>query len=743
MNRTLGMALTLAKAGIRVFPCRQHDRRPATVNGFKDATTDERTIRSWFAVERGYNLAIATGPQPNGMNLVVVDVDAQHDGLVTWDAWLAGHAVPETARHRTPSGGMHLFWDASEEVPNGVSRIGTGVDVRGTGGYVLAPPSVAPSKVTGEMLPYEAERSSWIGTPGTVARMPSDLQASCLPPAPPTTNGHRPLSLATGDSVADLAREGWDWFIELEADGWTLSRGNGQDSQWTRPGKDPRLGTSATLHGDGPLVVWSTSVASGGKPTAGGVGESFSPWDYIVTFRADGDTRVAARLVRGVGPRPAGGDLDPTPAQGTPDNKLFPEPEFYAQRPWMAACQQKAQAVGGSPSAHLLAYLCRWATLIPPGYSIPPINGAPSSFDLLGVIAGTSGSGKTSPMRNAATMLPIHRTDLRLGLGIGSGEGIIEAFYDTVVVEGDDGRKPHKERRKVIAGVNFSVSEGLIFADLASRGGTTHVTRLCDAWSGASLSTANASADTFRHIDEDQYRLTLMMGIQADMAHQLMTDSAASQGFVGRLLFCWAEEPRITPRPAPPDPFVLAVPPEVSIPATREHPKRYTPTFLEYPPEVYAEIQGASDARVGQNVPVEDHHHDLMRCKVAGIVALMDGRVSVSLADWSIATALCDRSRMVRLHLYRHRLQKNSDRRHTSAVERAEVEIVIEDIKERQAIARMAEAIRRVVMDGSVSRGKVTRRVSASSTRHRFEPALSLAISNGWVRVLEDRIEPA
>ena len=105
-----------------------------------------------------------------------------------------------------------------------------------------------------------------------------------------------------------------------------------------------------------------------------------------------------------------------------------------------------------------------------------------------------------------------------MGLGIGSGEGIIEAFYGIQISEDDKG-KPHKERAKTIAGVNFAVSEGLIFAELAGRGGTTHVTRLCDAWSGAALSTANASAETFRHIADDQYRLTLMMGIQADQAH--------------------------------------------------------------------------------------------------------------------------------------------------------------------------------------------------------------------------------
>ena len=583
-DKTLGIALALAEADYLVFPCRPFSKAPATENGFHDATVDPEQIRTWFDNDRSLNLAVACGLQPNGINLLAVDIDPKNGGLETWKALTDEHGVPMSPRHETPSGGFHLFFD----VPDGTGRtgphtLGQGIDTRDGSGYVVVPPSRLRDD-DGEIITYRASKTAALALNRPHAG-PLWLLELLEPPEPLTAAMRRHPSqqpvgvLNLGDSVADKARHDWDWPVELEADGWTLGRRQGDQSQWTRPGKSVREGNSATLHEpDGPFVVYSTSVPMGG--VAGRGVRSYSPWDYIVTFRAGGDTKVAAALVRGATPGRAA-TASPSP-QGDDTSQLFPPLDFYDQRPWMAACRQQAQAVGGSPSAHLLAYLCRWATLIPPGYSIPPINGAPSSFDLLSVIAGTSGAGKTSPMRNVARMLPVTREDLRMGLGIGSGEGIIEAFYGIQISEDDKG-KAHKERAKTIAGVNFAVSEGLIFAELAGRGGTTHVTRLCDAWSGAALSTANASAETFRHIAEDQYRLTLMMGIQADQAHLLMTDSAASQGFVGRLLFAWAEEPRVSPRPDPPEMIVLPVPPGAVIPAQGGKPRTYLPVFLDYP----------------------------------------------------------------------------------------------------------------------------------------------------------------
>src|SRR4249919_192975 len=65
-------AIALAQKGMPVFPCRPRDKRPATANGLKDATTDLDTIRQWWRQEPQFNLAIATGAVSG---IFVVDID--------------------------------------------------------------------------------------------------------------------------------------------------------------------------------------------------------------------------------------------------------------------------------------------------------------------------------------------------------------------------------------------------------------------------------------------------------------------------------------------------------------------------------------------------------------------------------------------------------------------------------------------------------------------------------------------
>jgi hypothetical protein len=141
-------ALKLARKGLRVFPCRFRGKEPLILNNLQRATTDEKIIRAWWFASADFvcaNIGVATGP---GSGIWVLDVDGDKRGEATLRAWEAEHAaLPETVEAITARG-RHLYWKWQESAPvrNTQSRDDMpGVDVRGEGGFVLAPPSIHPT----------------------------------------------------------------------------------------------------------------------------------------------------------------------------------------------------------------------------------------------------------------------------------------------------------------------------------------------------------------------------------------------------------------------------------------------------------------------------------------------------------------------------------------------------------------------------------------------------------------------
>lgn len=124
-----------AARGIPVFPCEPGSKQPrAGGHGFHDATTDEATIRQWWA-EKDYNVAFS----PHTRGLGVVDLDGAA-GIENWELAQIEHGqAPQTYTVQTPHG-LHLYFEG--EVPGTQSILGKHVDTRGRGSYALLPPSV-------------------------------------------------------------------------------------------------------------------------------------------------------------------------------------------------------------------------------------------------------------------------------------------------------------------------------------------------------------------------------------------------------------------------------------------------------------------------------------------------------------------------------------------------------------------------------------------------------------------------
>lgn len=80
--------------------------------------------------------------------MVVLDIDPRHGGDDALAELEARHGkLPDTPRVLTGGGGSHIYFrhPGKISIPNSVSKIAPGIDVRGDGGYVIAPPSVHPN----------------------------------------------------------------------------------------------------------------------------------------------------------------------------------------------------------------------------------------------------------------------------------------------------------------------------------------------------------------------------------------------------------------------------------------------------------------------------------------------------------------------------------------------------------------------------------------------------------------------
>lgn len=138
-GNTLAAALEYASRGWRVFPLWPGGKVPLIQEWQHRATTDEATIRAWWARWPNANVAIATGA---GSGLVVLDVDGPKGEATLARLEAANGALPPTREVKTPRG-RHLYFDhPGGYVPCSAGLVGPGLDVRGDGGYVVAPPSV-------------------------------------------------------------------------------------------------------------------------------------------------------------------------------------------------------------------------------------------------------------------------------------------------------------------------------------------------------------------------------------------------------------------------------------------------------------------------------------------------------------------------------------------------------------------------------------------------------------------------
>lgn len=134
------LAQELANDGFKIFPCDPETKRPMPGVKWRDTATAERKlVKRWWKRWPDAMPGLPTG-DANGLSVVDLDQRPDKDGLT---AYREKGLDPEAASvvSQTAGGGLHLYFAHEPGVTNSASK--AGLDIRGEGGYVIAPGATA------------------------------------------------------------------------------------------------------------------------------------------------------------------------------------------------------------------------------------------------------------------------------------------------------------------------------------------------------------------------------------------------------------------------------------------------------------------------------------------------------------------------------------------------------------------------------------------------------------------------
>ncbi|MBI3888091.1 bifunctional DNA primase/polymerase, partial [Candidatus Microgenomates bacterium] len=149
-------ALKYLVKGKSVIPVGKDKKPLIQWQEFQKKLPTEEEVRDWWVQFPTANVGIVTGELSG---VTVIDVDVKNGGLET----LKSLHLPPTLLVKTGGGGWHYYYKYSPNLKTG-TEFYKGIDIRSTGGYVVAPPSI-----------HESGQSYTWANIAEIAEAPDDL----------------------------------------------------------------------------------------------------------------------------------------------------------------------------------------------------------------------------------------------------------------------------------------------------------------------------------------------------------------------------------------------------------------------------------------------------------------------------------------------------------------------------------------------------------------------------------------
>lgn len=386
---------------------------------------------------------------------------------------------------------------------------------------------------------------------------------------------------------------------------------------------------------------------------------------------------------------PARPDDREAEAEQQPAIPAIPD-NFWDSKPYLTAIYETAHARLCSPWSVLGCCIARVLAATPPWITLPPFIGGRGSLNTFIAIVGHSGQGKGSSEAVAELLIPLDPSIAELPAG--SGEGLAHSYVHRAGPKEKDDAEPGgivRDRTSCL----FSIPEVDTLTAVGGRQGATIMSKLRSAYSGEEIGFSYADPSKRLLVGKHQYRLSLILGVQASRARPLLDDAAG--GTPQRFVWLPANDTAIGSVDGsehPPIDYARwgAYRGDVTIPDTAKQTIRQSRIDR---------ARGVGNALDGHTLFTQE--------KVMVALCALDGRTEPDELDWYLASVVMAKSDAVR----------------------AEVSAELSEETQREAVARgEAMGISRAVSDDAAADWKVSR-VAAAVVRAlgRKGPSLSSA----------------
>lgn len=281
-DRARQAALPLLDAGFSVIPAGP-DKRPLL--SWKEYQGRRMTIdeaHRYFS--NGARLAVVAGMVSGNLECLDFDDPAAYEPFLELLEIKCKGLPAKLLKRRTPSGGYHLLYRASELVSGNLKLAcdnsgAVRIETRGEGGYFLSAPSPGYEVISGSL-----EDCPTLSAPEVLA---IHLTAQAFDQRPTKITPKTSTPKGNGESPGDQFNQAHTVAEILEPNGWTPDQPTTAGMGWTRPGKEG--GVSGVLLENGNFYCWSSN-ATPLEP-----GQSYSPFALYTMFNHGGDYSAAAR----------------------------------------------------------------------------------------------------------------------------------------------------------------------------------------------------------------------------------------------------------------------------------------------------------------------------------------------------------------------------------------------------------------------------------------------------------------